>query len=449
LGVFGMSGSHGEALDDEAMRLHLLVDALDDCAILVLDVEGCVAGWNRGPQAEPRDEVALMGRHVSAFYPEPERSTGKPEEDLHAAEIDGRFKEEGWRVRSDGTRFWAEVTISALRDSGAIVGYAFVVRDCTRRHDAESRLSTATALLRATIDSIEDGVLAADVDGRVLFRNHAGMQNPALAGAADGPDPWGLFFADQTTPCLARATPLARARHGESVRQVELFARTQTDGDGRWYSVNAAPLRDKLGELLGSVAVARDMTATKTRESELKQLSLIDELTGLCNRRAFLSLASHQLAVARRTGRPVALFFVDLDGLKEINDAFGHDRGDAVLREAGAILRASFRGSDIIARLGGDEFAVLALDTDAQRVDSALARLVAHVDELNARGDRPYHVSMSVGSCVPSPVDSDSLETMLVRADGAMYEEKRRRRGSRPPRAESDHFAIAAVRKPA
>src|ERR1019366_3652996 len=133
-----MSESRSETLDDETMRLRLLVDALDDCAILALDNRGCVARWNRGPRAEPRDEVALMGRHVSTFYPEPDRSAGKPERDLQAAEIDGRFEEEGWRVRSDGTPFWADVTISPLRDSGTLVGFAYVIRDCTRRPGSRS-----------------------------------------------------------------------------------------------------------------------------------------------------------------------------------------------------------------------------------------------------------------------------------------------------------------------
>src|ERR1019366_2042813 len=110
------------------------------------------------------------------------------------------------------------------------------------------------------------------------------------------------------------------------------------------------------------------------------------------------------------------------------------------------ILRESFRGSDIIARLGGDEFAVLALDTDTPRVDAARARLVAHLDEFNARVERPYHLSMSVGACVPSPIDTESLEAMLVRADGAMYDDKRRRYRTRPPRAESDHFKVATAR---
>jgi diguanylate cyclase (GGDEF)-like protein/PAS domain S-box-containing protein len=444
-----MSHPRGEALDDETLRLRLLVDALDDCAILTVDVRGCVVGWNRGSRAEPRDEMALMGRHISTFYPEPERSTGKPERDLESAEVDGRYDEEGWRVRSDGSRFWAEVKITSLRDSGVLVGFAYVLRDSTRRHDSETRLATATTVLRSTLDILEDGVLVADRDGEILFCNRAGAKNPALAGGAEPSDLWTLYLADQTTPCLAEATPLARARHGEPVKQVELFAQSENDEEWRWYSVNAAPLRDGQGALCGSVAIARDMTKTKMRESELKQLSLIDELTGLCNRRAFLSLASHQLTVARRTGRPVALFFVDLDGLKEINDDLGHDHGDEALRESGVILRESFRGSDIIARLGGDEFAVLALDTDAQRVDAAVARLLSRVDQLNERDGRRFHLSMSIGACVPSPIDSDSLEVLLARADGAMYEEKRRRHASRPPRSESDHCIRVDARKPA
>jgi len=161
--------------------------------------------------------------------------------------------------------------------------------------------------------------------------------------------------------------------------------------------------------------------------TELRALSLTDELTGLNNRRGFFFLAQQELKVARRTGRGGLLVFVDLDGMKRINDANGHQEGDRALVETSRILRETFRESDIIARLGGDEFTVLTVSADEDDADAIKARIAQAVARHNGRPDRSYLLTLSCGIARFDPAGSDTLEDLLARADAALYAEKRNR----------------------
>jgi diguanylate cyclase (GGDEF)-like protein len=158
--------------------------------------------------------------------------------------------------------------------------------------------------------------------------------------------------------------------------------------------------------------------------SSLKQLSLIDELTGALNRRGFTSLAKQHLKIAQRAGRELLLFFADVDGLKQINDRYGHQAGDQALRAITEILRNTFRSSDIIARLGGDEFTVLAINAPKETAETILARLQEHVQKQNA-GSQPYQLSLSVGVARYDPqADATDLDELLARADKDLYANK-------------------------
>jgi diguanylate cyclase (GGDEF)-like protein len=156
----------------------------------------------------------------------------------------------------------------------------------------------------------------------------------------------------------------------------------------------------------------------------LQQLSLNDELTGLLNRRGFLSLAQQQIKIARRENWGLVLLFADLDGLKNINDKFGHPKGDHALRAAGAILKETFRTSDLVARLGGDEFVVLAIHAPSSGVQAITSRLQRNVDLFNQQ-NQDYHISLSFGIAEVDPQQDASLEDVILRADQALYENKR------------------------
>ena len=158
---------------------------------------------------------------------------------------------------------------------------------------------------------------------------------------------------------------------------------------------------------------------------ELIRVSLTDELTGLHNRRAFLTLSRQQLAMARRSGQTMLLMFADLDGLKVINDTLGHDAGDRAIAGTAAVLRDCFRDSDVVARLGGDEFAVLMPETAPDAARTVGNRLHA---KLEACG-----LSLSTGMARLAPGEDVSLEELMVRADQALYSAKRAKKTARVP----------------
>jgi len=161
-------------------------------------------------------------------------------------------------------------------------------------------------------------------------------------------------------------------------------------------------------------------------QTELSNLALKDELTDLYNRRGFLALAERQLKLARRSGRSLLLFFIDVDRLKEINDLFGHSEGDAALKCTAEALETTFRDSDVIARFGGDEFVVLAIEASGHSEAAIRERLTEYLNSAKRR-DFDYRFSVSLGVARFDPWDPASIRELIAEADHAMYEQKRRR----------------------
>jgi diguanylate cyclase (GGDEF)-like protein len=162
---------------------------------------------------------------------------------------------------------------------------------------------------------------------------------------------------------------------------------------------------------------------------EIRSLSLIDELTGLGNRRSFFTLAEPRLQLLERSGALCMLMFADVDGLKFVNDTLGHDVGDALLIDAARVLRTAFRRSDLVARLGGDEFVVLADELEDADVDGVLERLQSLIDGRNAEieAGQPL-LSISTGVLSFRGVPSATLPELLAEADARMLQCKRIKR---------------------
>jgi diguanylate cyclase (GGDEF)-like protein/PAS domain S-box-containing protein len=201
-----------------------------------------------------------------------------------------------------------------------------------------------------------------------------------------------------------------------------------------WFEARWAALQDPNGEVIELHTVARDVTARRLAEeqlsvqaAELHRLSQKDELTGLYNRRGFLHMARASFSAARAEGRRAAVIFVDLNGMKRINDEQGHDVGDAALRDAASVLTAAHNDHDVVARLGGDEFVVFALDFAERDLDLLRLRLRELSDAETGRHARSYRLSMSVGAAF-MPGSATSLEQLLDEADAAMYAQKNARR---------------------
>ncbi|MBN3879514.1 MULTISPECIES: GGDEF domain-containing response regulator [unclassified Nostoc] len=163
-------------------------------------------------------------------------------------------------------------------------------------------------------------------------------------------------------------------------------------------------------------------------EAEVRQLSLTDELTGLHNRRGFFWLANHQFKIARRTQIFCCLLFVDLDGLKQINDSLGHEIGDRIIIDTAQLLKKTFRESDIVARIGGDEFVVFVSTCSPENTDEFRPRLQVNIDRFNKEHNYSYQLSISIGATQCALNENVSLEQLLEEADKLMYEHKRAKR---------------------
>lgn len=168
-------------------------------------------------------------------------------------------------------------------------------------------------------------------------------------------------------------------------------------------------------------------------EAELRVLSLTDDLTGLCNRRGFYVHAEQHLKTARRTGEEFLLFYADMDGLKQINDTFGHEEGSRAIIRMAEILRATFRTSDTLARLGGDEFTALVRDVTPDSAELISGRLREHLHSHAAQNRHGYELSLSMGFVSFAPDSAATIEDLIGMADQAMYRHKRRKRQSVNP----------------
>ncbi|MET0285485.1 MAG: PAS domain S-box protein [Polyangiales bacterium] len=311
-------------------------------------------------------------------------------------------------LHRDGQVVWVRVTSSLVRDdAGAPSFFVTQIEDVTARRKAEAQANT---LFESSLDVLvitsSDGTLARVNSAwtRLLGWSEAQTVGQNLRGFLHPEDAAGVLAE------LDGAAGLCRSR-----------LKTK-DGGHRWLEWNAVRTDE------GLFSVVRDIQRQVEMEHQLREASLTDELTKLCNRRGFMILGEQQLANASRHGRSLAIVFADLDGMKQINDQLGHDEGDRALIATADVLRTTFRRGDILARLAGDEFAVLAeLDDDSENV---AARVLANIDRANAKIGKPYALAMSVGVVNSSPTDPRSLAELLLEADKRMYEVKRRRRRS-------------------
>ena len=251
----------------------LLVDSVQDYAIFMLDAQGHVATWNRGAEKIKgylADEI--VGKHFSAFYTEEDKLAQKPERELVEATASGRVEDEGWRLRKDGTRFWANVIITALRDEqGQLRGFAKVTRDLTERRNSEESLRRSEERLRLLISSVNDyAIYMLDPEGHVTTWNPGaeklkGYRSEEILGRH-----FSAFFPEEDRLRQKPERELELARTGG--RFEEEGYRVRKDGTRFWASVVITPVRGERGELLGFAKVTRDLTERVQAEETARTL---------------------------------------------------------------------------------------------------------------------------------------------------------------------------------
>ena len=163
---------------------------------------------------------------------------------------------------------------------------------------------------------------------------------------------------------------------------------------------------------------------------EIRSLTLVDELTGLYNRRGFSTLGEQQLRMARRTDTGLLLLFADVDNMKQINDSVGHQAGDQALRDTAKVMSETCRESDVVGRIGGDEFAVLAVRPSGDDAGALSSRLRDNLEAHGSDQELPYALSLSIGEVYHDPRSEYSIDELLAQADALMYEDKRSTAGA-------------------
>jgi diguanylate cyclase (GGDEF)-like protein len=244
-----------------------------------------------------------------------------------------------------------------------------------------------------------------------------------------------LVLLDLTLPDAAGVDGVARVHR--AAPNIPIVALSSIDDDQLALSVLREGAQDWLVKSQVDCAllmrVIRYASERHRLLAEVQSLALTDTLTGLFNRRGFVTIAEEQLKLARRSGYSLALAFVDLDGMKRINDELGHEVGDQALVATARILRATFRSSDVLARLGGDEFIVLAIAAGPAVSNRIRKQLVQSLAEHNqVQGAVP--LSFSIGFTHYTPVtegQQSTIEELMVEADKMMYLEKQASRSSR------------------
>jgi PAS domain S-box-containing protein len=289
----------GASVVAESSGLHrLLVESVQDYAIFALDPEGHVLSWNAGAERlKGYTPAEIVGRHFSIFYPPGDIVAGKPERELVDAMRDGRVEDDGWRIRKDGTRFWANVIITALRDeTGTLVGFAKVTRDLTERRRAEDRLRQSEERFRLLVQGVKDyAIFLLDPEGRVASWNEGAQRIKGYAPEEIVGRHFSAFYpAEDVAAGKPRWELEVVTREG---KYEEEGWRVRKDGSLFWASVLITALRGSEGALVGFAKVTRDLTERRAaQERTIADARRLAEVEATSRAKSeFLTAMSHEL----------------------------------------------------------------------------------------------------------------------------------------------------------
>jgi diguanylate cyclase (GGDEF)-like protein/PAS domain S-box-containing protein len=344
--------------------------------------------------------------------------------------------------REDGTEFPVEISLSPIEtEDGTVVSIA--IRDITDRKRAEQAASHFIAVVEASTD----GIISKDLEGRVVLWNPGAERMYGYTEAEMRGKSISVLVPpghDDEVPELIR-----RARAGERIEQHETI-RTRKDGTPVEVSLTVSPIRDHDGKVVGIATIARDISARLRRQEQLQFLAEHDPLTGTPNRRLLEREISDQVGRARRYGGQGALLFIDVDGLKQINDVHGHKAGDRALKEIAGAVGPRLRETDVFARIGGDEFAVLLPYADADQTHAVTKDLRRVISESDIQLDdgTTLPLSASVGAALINGGTDTDTDEILAEADRAMYQDKTRGPAPRAARRHLPRFGSRRGSRP-
>jgi diguanylate cyclase (GGDEF)-like protein/PAS domain S-box-containing protein len=274
------------------------------------------------------------------------------------------------------------------------------------------------------VESTEDSIYLLDREYRYLFINKKHLSRLGISGSAYTGKEYGDFHMPEVTDRFTKIVDEV-FRTGKSV-QLE----HESQRDNNYFLLTLSPVIESGEKITAVTVVSKKITELKKMEEELRTLTLTDSLTGLYNRRGFLTFAEQHLKIANRMKSKIYMLYADLDDLKRINDAFGHQEGDEALKETARLLEETFRESDILSRIGGDEFVVMPIKFGDENVAAITSRLENNLTRYNEKNHRTYALSISVGITYYDPDQPITVEELLSRCDKLMYKEKTGKKNS-------------------
>lgn len=271
-------------------RYRLLIESITDYAIYMLDPAGHVTSWNPGAERfKGYSAEEVLGAHFSRFYTPEDRDAGCPERALAAAAQVGRFEAEGWRLRKDGTRFWAHVVIDPIRRGEQLIGFAKITRDLTERREAELALRQSEEQFRILVSGVTDyAIYMLDPDGKVISWNAGAERIKGYAPEEIIGDHFSRFYLPEDVAANAPANALSIAR--DAGRFEKEGWRVRKDGTRFWAHVVIDPITSDDGEIIGFAKITRDITERANAQRELEaarealyqsqKMEAIGQLTG-------------------------------------------------------------------------------------------------------------------------------------------------------------------------
>jgi PAS domain S-box-containing protein len=283
----------------EGVQLHkLLIDNVREYAIFALDTTGHVLTWNAGAERfKGWTAEEIIGRHFSTFYPPEDISAGKPARELREAERFGSVEDEGWRLRKDGSRFWANVVITALRDAhGTLIGFAKITRDLSDRREADEQLRDSEERFRLLVHSVKDyAIFMLDPNGRIATWNEGAQRIKGYSATEIIGRHFSVFYPQEA---IATNFPQHELKVATATGRFEDEGwRVRKDGSMFWASVIITALRKPNGELVGFAKVTRDLTERRrSQEQALADARRVAEMEASNRAKSeFLATLSHEL----------------------------------------------------------------------------------------------------------------------------------------------------------
>ena len=293
-------------------------------------------------------------------------------------------------------------------------------------NQAKEALHESEEKYRNILENIEDGYYEVDLSGNFTFVNNALSQILGYSiEELNGMNNRHYMDEENAKKALHAFNEVYQTGISKKHLDGELIRK---DKNKVFVETSVSLIRDPQGQPMGFYGIIHDITERKRMEEGIIALSNTDHLTGLHNRRGFITLAEQQLKIQEQTRHLIMLLYADLDHMKWINDTLGHEKGDKALIEVASILKDVFRKSDIIARVGGDEFAVLGIVVSTRSWNIIESRLQHQLDIHNAIENRDYKIFLSVGTAFSDPESPYSIDELMSLADAAMYEHKRSKR---------------------